>query len=83
LDDGRVAFEGISGTSAGAMNAVAMAHGFATAEGHSAVRAIHQPSLVPLEHLHGAHQFSGLTVQECLRLVLTFCHCCPVKIPTK
>jgi NTE family protein len=35
LEDGRVAFEGISGTSAGAMNAVAMAHGFATAQGQS------------------------------------------------
>jgi NTE family protein len=33
LEDGRVAFEGISGTSAGAMNAVAMAHGFAQAQG--------------------------------------------------
>ena len=33
LDDGRVGFEGISGTSAGAMNAVAMAHGFALAQG--------------------------------------------------
>lgn len=31
LEDGRIAFEGISGTSAGAMNAVAMAHGFAQA----------------------------------------------------
>lgn len=29
LEDGRVAIEGISGTSAGAMNAVALAHGFA------------------------------------------------------
>ncbi|MES2951161.1 MAG: patatin-like phospholipase family protein [Pseudomonadota bacterium] len=37
LDDGRVEFEGISGTSAGAMNAVAMAHGFAEAEGQSAL----------------------------------------------
>ena len=33
LDDGRIAFEGISGTSAGAMNAVALAHGFARADG--------------------------------------------------
>ncbi len=31
LEDGRVVLEGISGTSAGAMNAVALAHGFATA----------------------------------------------------
>ena len=31
LEDGRFAFEGISGTSAGAMNAVAVAHGFAQA----------------------------------------------------
>lgn len=35
LEDGRIAFEGISGTSAGAMNAVAMAHGFAQAEGQT------------------------------------------------
>ncbi|WP_296509505.1 patatin-like phospholipase family protein [Rhodoferax sp.] len=33
LEDGRLDFEGISGTSAGAMNAVALAHGFAQAEG--------------------------------------------------
>lgn len=33
LDDGRIDFEGISGTSAGAMNAVALAHGFARADG--------------------------------------------------
>ena len=31
LEDGRFAFEGVSGTSAGAMNAVALAHGFAQA----------------------------------------------------
>lgn len=30
LEDGRVSFEGVSGTSAGAMNAVVMAHGLAT-----------------------------------------------------
>ncbi len=35
LEDGRVDLEGISGTSAGAMNAVALAHGFAQAEGKS------------------------------------------------
>jgi NTE family protein len=33
LEDGRFAFEGISGTSAGAMNAVALAHGMAVAAG--------------------------------------------------
>ena len=31
LEDGGFTFEGISGTSAGAMNAVALAHGFAQA----------------------------------------------------
>ena len=31
LEDGRFDFPGISGTSAGAMNAVALAHGFASA----------------------------------------------------
>jgi len=36
LEDGRVGFEGISGTSAGAMNAVAMAHGLAQAQGQPA-----------------------------------------------
>ena len=36
LEDGRITFDGISGTSAGAMNAVAMANGFALAEGRSA-----------------------------------------------
>jgi NTE family protein len=35
LEDGRVSIEGISGTSAGAMNAVALAHGFAQSEGKS------------------------------------------------
>jgi NTE family protein len=35
LEDGRVAIEGISGTSAGAMNAVALAHGFAQFNGKS------------------------------------------------
>ena len=34
LEDGRIDLEGISGTSAGAMNAVALAHGFAQAELH-------------------------------------------------
>ena len=33
LTDGRLRFEGISGTSAGAMNAVALAHGMAVAQG--------------------------------------------------
>ena len=32
LDDGRIGFEGLSGTSAGALNAVALASGWATAE---------------------------------------------------
>jgi NTE family protein len=33
LEDGRIDIEGLSGTSAGAMNAVVMAHGFASTEG--------------------------------------------------
>ena len=37
LADGRISFEGISGTSAGAMNAVAMADGLARAQGKSAL----------------------------------------------
>jgi NTE family protein len=39
LEDGRVALEGISGTSAGAMNAVALAHGFAQAQGKNKLSA--------------------------------------------
>jgi NTE family protein len=35
LADGRIELDGVSGTSAGAMNAVAMAHGFAHASGKS------------------------------------------------
>ena len=35
LEDGRIELEGISGTSAGAMNAVALAHGFAQSVGKS------------------------------------------------
>ncbi len=37
LDDGRISIEGISGTSAGAMNAVALASGFAKANGMAKV----------------------------------------------
>lgn len=37
LEDGRIAIEGISGTSAGAMNAVVLAHGMAEAEGRSSL----------------------------------------------
>ena len=39
LEDGRLEFEGLSGTSAGAMNAVALAHGFAQSVGKTSVDA--------------------------------------------
>jgi NTE family protein len=39
LEDGRIGIEGISGTSAGAMNAVALTHGFAQAQGKSKLSA--------------------------------------------
>jgi NTE family protein len=39
LEDGRVGIEGLSGTSAGAMNAVALAHGFAQAQGKNKLSA--------------------------------------------
>lgn len=43
LEDGRFRFEGISGTSAGAMNAAALAHGFAQAAGaHKDRRDVHE-----------------------------------------
>jgi NTE family protein len=38
LEDGRLDLEGISGTSAGAMNAVVLAHGFALAQGQTRVQ---------------------------------------------
>ena len=43
LEDGQWCFEGVSGTSAGAMNAVALAHGFAqAAQQHQDTRDAHQ-----------------------------------------
>jgi len=42
LEDGRLDFEGISGASAGAVNAVALAHGFATARAAGGDRAAAQ-----------------------------------------
>ncbi|PZQ66037.1 MAG: patatin [Variovorax paradoxus] len=42
LEDGRLDFEGISGASAGAVNAVALAHGFATARAADGDRAAAQ-----------------------------------------
>ena len=56
LEDGRLHFDGISGTSAGAMNAVAMAHGFAQAaqqykdpeEAHAAGAAMARAALIRL-----------------------------------
>ncbi|SFD33603.1 patatin-like phospholipase family protein [Paracidovorax konjaci] len=44
LEDGRFRFEGISGTSAGAMNAVALAHGFAQAH-HQHAAGLHGEAL--------------------------------------
>lgn len=45
LDDGRIELEGLSGTSAGAMNAVALAHGFAQAGEHGDPREAARESL--------------------------------------
>ena len=45
LEDGRVAIEGISGTSAGAMNAVALAHGFALAKNKRSANDVARASL--------------------------------------
>jgi NTE family protein len=50
LEDGRLSFEGLSGTSAGAMNAVAMAHGLAQAQGRSA-RAMRESARASLQAL--------------------------------
>lgn len=41
LEDGRVDFDGVSGTSAGAMNAVVLAHGLATGGRRGARQALH------------------------------------------
>ena len=61
LEDGRLDFEGISGTSAGAMNAVALAHGFAQAQAHikSDPR---EAAREALDHFwHGIAQMGALT----------------------
>ena len=49
LADGRIDIEGVSGTSAGAMNAVAMAHGFAQASGKSRME-MRDTARASLEH---------------------------------
>lgn len=65
LADGRVELEGLSGTSAGAMNAVALAHGVATAGAHGDWRESARASLahfwngvVALGGQHGAWDFA-------------------------
>ncbi|HEY2190165.1 MAG TPA: patatin-like phospholipase family protein [Caldimonas sp.] len=51
LEDGRVGFEGLSGTSAGAMNAVVMAHGLASAGRDGARQALEDFWLAVARHM--------------------------------
>jgi NTE family protein len=61
LADGRIAFEGISGTSAGAMNAVALAHGLAQASGRKPME-MRESARAALERFwEGVVQLGALT----------------------
>jgi predicted acylesterase/phospholipase RssA len=56
LEDGRIELEGLSGTSAGAMNAVALAHGFSQALGKTKADA-REAARVPCQ-THSAHRLT-------------------------
>lgn len=74
LEDGRLAFEGISGASAGAVNAVALAHGFATARAaggdEAAARAAARTALGRVWHRVAALGAPGAMAQRFAKLLL-------------
>ena len=74
LEDGRLEFDGISGASAGAVNAVALAHGFASAlaEGGNAAdgRAAARAALERVWHRVAAAGSVGAIAQHLARLLL-------------
>ena len=72
LEDGRVSFEGISGTSAGAMNAVALAHGFAQTPAGKDSRDAARESLA--NFWNGVTRLSGLSAAQQAPFDLLFGH---------
>jgi NTE family protein len=60
LEDDRLEIDGISGTSAGAVNAVAVAHGFAQAKGKGAAEAHRQARLVLDRVWRGVANLGGM-----------------------
>lgn len=74
LEDGRLAFEGISGASAGAVNAVALAHGFASARAaggdEASARAAARTSLQRVWHRVAALGAPGAMAQRFAKLLL-------------
>ena len=62
LEDGRIDFEGISGTSAGAMNAVALAHGFAITPANKDPRDAARESLA--NFWNGVSTLGGLSAAQ-------------------
>jgi NTE family protein len=79
LEDGRTDFEGISGTSAGAMNAVVMAHGLLTG-GHDGARdALHTfwakvASSLPFEIAVPSMDGQSVSLVPALRMMLQWAH---------
>lgn len=72
LEDGRIDFEGISGTSAGAMNAVALAHGFAQTPAHQDPRDAARQSLA--DFWNGVTSLGGLSAAQQAPFDLLFGH---------
>ena len=72
LEDGRIDFEGISGTSAGAMNAVALAHGFAKTPAHKDPRDAARESLA--DFWNGVTSLGGLSAAQQAPFDLLFGH---------
>ena len=72
LEDGRVSFEGISGTSAGAMNAVALAHGFAQTPAGKDPRDAARESLA--NFWNGVTSLGGLSASQQAPFDLLFGH---------
>jgi len=79
LEDGRLRFEGISGTSAGAMNAVVMVHGLATGGRDGAREALAKFWTAvahgsPFEITSTAPDGNGVTLNPMARLMLQWTH---------
>ncbi|MEZ5645456.1 MAG: patatin-like phospholipase family protein [Burkholderiaceae bacterium] len=79
LEDGRLAFDGVSGTSAGAMNAVVLAHGLMTGGREGARQALRTfwtavAESLPFEIALPAADGQGFRLNPAMRLALQWSH---------